>query len=322
MVEPIGQSFPRPSNSLTDDQHASFEDNGYLILKGFYSNDELADFLEDTSELIEQRQQVAGKITIDILEGDEAGRYLLSQVSDQALTHPYKINDLYLDLPACHALNFNPRMMPILGRLLHKEPMVINSLTFKKGSQQTHYFDTYYMPPPVENQMVVTSICLEDQHPDAGPLSYYPGSHKIPAYHFSHAGIHAVADEMPAATAFIEQSIKDRGLQCEEFIGRKGDLFIWHAQLYHGGLPIQNKQLTRRTLVTHYWRAADVSDADLIRTPQGCYMNRGHLVIERPSPIGGSRDLEPLGLIEDYLCPSPNIRSVSSHNYALSYNYP
>ncbi len=80
--------------------------------------------------------------------------------------------------------------------------MVCNSLNFIWGSQQPDHFDTWYMPPPPVPEcppegplkhamhrfrppppppfgLAVSSICLEDVHPDAGPLMYYPGSHAL-----------------------------------------------------------------------------------------------------------------------------------------------
>jgi ectoine hydroxylase-related dioxygenase (phytanoyl-CoA dioxygenase family) len=41
------------------------------------------------------------------------------------------------------------------------------------------------------------------------------------------------------------------------FVARAGDVLVWHAQLLHGGYSIQDKQRTRKTLVTHYFRAQD-----------------------------------------------------------------
>jgi ectoine hydroxylase-related dioxygenase (phytanoyl-CoA dioxygenase family) len=110
------------------------------------------------------------------------------------------------------------------------------------------------MPGPCTDGLVVTSVCLEDVHPDAGPLTYYPGSHEIPPYRFSNGRIAAVPQEMDAATEYALTQVAERSLTAEEFHGHKGDVFIWHEQLYHGGRPIKDPSLTRKSLVTHYWR--------------------------------------------------------------------
>ena len=45
---------------------------------------------------------------------------------------------------------------------------------------------------------------------------------------------------------------KERGLKLEHFMARKADALIWAADLAHGGSPITDPALTRRSLVTHY----------------------------------------------------------------------
>ena len=80
---------------------------------------------------------------------------------------------------------------------------------------------------------------------------------------FSHGRLHAVNEEIEQATRYIELELQKCGLQEEVFVGEAGDVFIWHAQLYHGGTAIIDPEKTRRTLVTHYWRAGDMDEATL-----------------------------------------------------------
>jgi phytanoyl-CoA hydroxylase len=242
---------------------AHWSENGYLVLKAFFGDSQLSAFSADVENLLKNRSLRAGDITIDVLEGPHLGKRMkLRDAPDDALSVAYKLNDLYLESESCRNFSLAPKLVAILSELLDGEPIIINSLNFKKGSQQPLHFDTYYMPPPVENMMAVSSICLEDQSPEAGPISYYPGSHKIPAYVFSHGYLHALDDEMALATEYIKLELEKRGLRKEVFVGEAGDVFIWHAQLYHGGTPIIDPQKTRRSLVTHYWRAGDLADAN------------------------------------------------------------
>ena len=266
-------------NNNLSELKARFEDNGFMVLKNFFSPEELAAFDTDVHNIWQNRQSDGGEITIDVLEGELAGQRLkLKDAPDSALNCAHKVNDLYLESAACRNLNLNNKLCGILKDLFKDDPLVINSLSFRKGSQQPHHFDTYFMPPPVQNQMVVSSICLEDQSPEAGPLSYYPGSHKIEPYVFSHGGIHLAPGEMKNATAYIEEEIKKNELTTETFIGNAGDVFIWHAQLYHGGLPINDENKTRKTLVTHYWRRKDVDANRVALTPEGeSYLKKDHL---------------------------------------------
>jgi ectoine hydroxylase-related dioxygenase (phytanoyl-CoA dioxygenase family) len=124
--------------------------------------------------------------------------------------------------------------------------------------------------------MVVTSVCLEDVHSDAGPLFYLPGSQKIPPYRFSNGTIRAIPAEMDECHAYLDRAIKERGLKREIFLGRKGDVFIWSCQIAHGGSPITDPKRTRKSLVTHYWRANDMAAHKLERVNGGYYFAKDH----------------------------------------------
>ena len=159
--------------------------------------------------------------------------------------------------------------------MLEGEPLICNSLNFERGSQQHFHIDTWYMPPPVEGRMVVASIALDDVDADNGPIAYYPGSHRIPAYRFSTGRLNEVPAEMPQCRAHLDREIAARGLGEVEFRGRSGDVFLWHAQLLHGGRPIRDMARTRASLVVHYWRASDLP-AELVRRDPaaGAYLGR------------------------------------------------
>jgi phytanoyl-CoA hydroxylase len=249
--------LPQLSRSALDpSQREHWERRGYLVLPGFFTEARIDAVNDLVERLWEERERPDNPIVIDVLEGRLRDRRMLFRDAPRdAKDVPYKLNDLYLVEPEIRDLALDRALVSILRSLIGGDPAICNSLNFERGSQQTDHFDTYYMPGPCTGGLVVTSICLEDVHPDAGPLTYYAGSHKIPPHRFSHGGIHAVPDEMDAATAYARGELRVRGLEAEEFHGRKGDVFIWHEQLYHGGRPINDDALTRRSLVTHYWRA-------------------------------------------------------------------
>jgi hypothetical protein len=84
---------------------------------------------------------------------------------------------------------------------------------------------------------------------------------------------------MPDFDDYIDKELANRGLDWTTFPARKGDVFIWHAQLYHGGAPIEDMSLTRKSLVTHYYRAQDIDAASIEDVGGGrCYLRREHQV--------------------------------------------
>jgi|SRR5579863_1361940 len=260
LLSPLSESETKSEHKtfLSPEQRQFWNERGFLILKELIPGHLVADVNAEILNTIENRSSVRN-VKVDCLEGALAGRRIpISETPAEVFLGSFKLNDLYLESEIVRQAALNDRLVAILAELLDGDPIVINSLNFMRGSQQPSHFDTWYMPPPVPNKLIVSSICLEDVHCDAGPLFYYPGSHEIPPYRFSHGGIHAVEAEMDACRAYVEHETAGRGLQENVFLGSAGDVFLWHAQLLHGGLPIRDRDRTRKSVVTHYWRMKDL----------------------------------------------------------------
>src|SRR3954453_4427951 len=249
------------TRALTPEQKEKWDRDGYLVLPQFFGPDivdPINALIERLRDPAKRPEDLARRIVVDLLYGPTGKqRARLADAPPAALKEPVKFNDLLLECDVIRNCNLHPRLVPILDELLDGPPVACNSLNFIQGSEQAEHIDSWFMPPPSQDKMVVTSVCLEDVHPDAGPLFYLPGSHKIPPYHFSNGTIRAIHSEMDKCHAYLDQAIKERGLKREIFLGRKGDVFIWSCQIAHGGTPINDPQRTRKSLVTHYWRAND-----------------------------------------------------------------
>ena len=251
----------------TPDQRAFWNENGFLILEGFFTAaqvDEVNSLVDDIQSPDSRKK--FGDITVDPLTGRYiGGRMQLETAPDEIFEGPIKINDLYLRSDTVRGLALDETLAGILADLMEGEPAICNSLNFIRGSQQAAHIDTWFMAPPDEKRLIVTSICLEDVTPDAGPLFYYPGSQKIPPYRFSTGKLNAVGEELPAASEYVDQQLTERGLEKTVFHGKKGDVFIWSAQLVHGGSEIADLTKSRRSLVTHYF-AADDLPSSMVKT--------------------------------------------------------
>ena len=290
----MGQGNQMPSASAISDtgtapgaralsplQRESWERGGYLVLPHFFGADVIDPINELIATLCDPRKrppELASRVVIDLLSGTGASqRRLLADAPAESLDRPVKFNDLFLECDVVRACNLHPRLVAVLDDLLDGPPAICASLNFIRGSEQVGHVDSWFMPPPADGKMVVTSVCLEDVHPDAGPLFYFPGSHTIAPYRFSTGKLNAVDGEMMQCHEYVHGAIAERGLRRETFIGRKGDVFIWACHLAHGGTPINDPQRTRRSLVTHYWRATDMARHKLNREgPGGYYFAKYH----------------------------------------------
>jgi phytanoyl-CoA hydroxylase len=244
--------------SLTRQQRGDWEANGFLALEGFFSDEEVEPVNEYVDRLWENRRECDPSIVLDFCIGTRSeGRSSLRESPEGVRSAPYKLNDLYIASPVVRALSMDPRLMAILDSLVGGEVMAINTLNFERGSQQAYHFDTFFMPSPVKNKMVAVWVALEDIEPSTGPLAYYPGSNRLPPFRFSHGNLWAVPAEMGEAARYMEAQVAGQHLPETTFVPRRGDVFIWHSQLLHGGSVIQDMSRTRRSLVTHYFRVED-----------------------------------------------------------------
>ena len=226
------------------------------MLKNFYAPERIDQLNSMIDGLWRNRRKLDSSYVIDIfVETDREKRVYFCDAPAEARNKPYKLNDLFLSSAEIREIVAGEKLAPLLTELVGGLPMICNSLNFEFGSQQDYHFDTFYMPSPTPDKMIASWLALEDATDQNGPLSYYPGSHKIPAYKFSNGSTIVIPEEMDAFNAYMQKEINDRGLVPELLLAEKGDLLIWHAQLYHGGSPILDISKTRKSLVTHYFYA-------------------------------------------------------------------
>ena len=165
-----------------------------------------------------------------------------------------------------------PRLQKILNLLIGKKVNVFQSINFYKGSQQAAHSDTIHMTTFPLGFMIAVWIALEDTTFENGPLSYYPESHKLPyvlnndidnegnAWLTGGKSYH-IYEEVLAKKLTTTQLTK------EVFLAKKGDVLIWHANLLHGGEPIINPEITRKSMVMHYFAEDVISYHEYTQRP-------------------------------------------------------
>jgi phytanoyl-CoA hydroxylase len=228
-----------------------FERDGYLALEGFFSGARIDAAAAAMRRLLEERPS---DVVVDHCV--TSVRSLWSEVAGGETRH-FKFNDLYLVSDEIRGLALDPELTAIMTALLGQVPVLCNSLNFEKGSSQPKHIDSLFMTPQTPHKLIASWTAFEDAHPDSGPLSYWPGSHRIPLYTFRDGSHHATAAELSPWYEYIEAQIRERGLEERIFLAKKGDVFLWHSDLLHGGTPIRDPNRTRKSLVCHYYSEAD-----------------------------------------------------------------
>jgi ectoine hydroxylase-related dioxygenase (phytanoyl-CoA dioxygenase family) len=264
MPPALRRFFPADAaGTPTPAQKRFFEENGYLILPGLFAQELMARLKQHLDDLWRNRHDNPAQV-IDCYFGlPNEERTWFRRAPAEVRDAPYKLLDLHLEDETIRDVCAAPALMQVLAGLLGARPMVCNSLLFERGSQQYPHFDTFFMPSATKNMMAASWIAIDPVTQTNGPVYYYPKSHMIEPYVFSHGKINAVFAELETgAQPHIRRIIEEHRLERRLFLAEPGDVLIWHAQLLHGGSNIENPAETRRSLVTHYWTETDFPDPD------------------------------------------------------------
>ena len=223
-------------------------DNGLVVFRGLVNKDKL----ESHKNIIDLERSLINDGKNEFNLGDRIGQ----------LHQKY---ENFLDI-------INEKiLLDFITEVIDDEPCVMGSLNFERGSEQGLHSDCIFFWPEPSYQMVGVWVALEDISPNSGPLTYVPGSHKLPFYF-----VDDLCEKFPEAKKLvidgkngtnkdnnvselgnlwtknlneliIENSLEERILQL-----RAGDVVVWHSQLVHGGSRVIDKKLSRKASVFHF----------------------------------------------------------------------
>jgi len=230
----------------------AFPENGYAILSSFFSPTEV--------ELVENELKTlldTGKVAYNT-----AGKVMF------AIHHS----------AALRKLGEKQELLAILAEIMGKPARLFQSINFERGSQQPSHSDSIHMTTQPRGLLSAAWVALEDIQPGSGELHYYPGSHRLPYYMnaaYGNEGGRWLIGPKPyrAYEEMLAGKIKEAGLKKETFLACAGDVLLWHANLIHGGEPVTNAELTRKSMVFHYFGDGAI-----------CY----HEITQRPALLGKS----------------------------------
>lgn len=215
-------------------QLVSFVEEGFMVLKGFYSSEKLTEHNLAIDELLDDH-------TIDF---NYSGSKLMDvhQVSDLVNRHFFK----------------NERLLRLLAFIFGKEVIPFQSIHFISGSQQRAHSDSIHMSTYPPGYLLAAWTALEDIGHDQGPVFYYPGTHRWPYvscedYESGNTKWMIGKKSYAKYENYIDELISTSGIKPKLFTAQAGDVLIWHANLLHGGSAIKKEGATRRSMVAHYY---------------------------------------------------------------------
>jgi len=164
--------------------------------------------------------------------------------------------DRFTDIDAVREIALNYDIQAMLAVLHGYDPYPFQTLNYPRSSMaRTHSDYIHFAAHPVA-LMSAAWVALMDINPDAGPVFYYEGSHKLAPFNMQDFGLddrskhrlnYAKYQDIMTAT------MKKLGYKYGEAVVKKGEVFIWSANLVHGGPLANDPSLLRLSQVTHYF---------------------------------------------------------------------
>lgn len=228
------------------DDMAQFIRDGYAVLPGAIAPADVDAIVADTLAIHAEPDRFVLK---------NKGAYV-DPVDLDGLNRGHRIVDIYAISGAARRAIFAPRVSAMLRTIFAEPAVAMQSISFEYGSQQAIHQDTAYVIARKPLAFAAIWIALEDVEYGTGELIYYPGGHRFAPYMFGGERRHWIAgrDGQDVHREFLAQlhvQAQERGIKMQRFLAKKGDVFVWHADLPHGGSQILQDR-TRRSLVVHF----------------------------------------------------------------------
>jgi len=244
-VEAIDKKYEALSSEVKD-QVAGFGDDGYAIIKGFFSE--------------ERVDAINSEVDRMLATGEVSYKY------QNKIMFAIHKSQLIYDMGA------DGDLMKVLDYLQGEKTSLFQSINFKTGSNQRTHSDAIHMSTFPRGRMIAVWVALEDMSLENGPLHYYPGSHRLPYVmneDFGNASSRwwLGPKEYSDYEDRIAEIIEEKKLKKDVFVAQKGDVLIWHANILHGGEKVVDPYSTRKSVVFHYYADKCIAFHEITERP-------------------------------------------------------
>ncbi len=206
-------------------------ENGYVILRGLFTTDEVNAMNAEVDRLIRNK----------VVDFNFTGRKIMFAFHHSELLRTH-VHDR--------------RILDVMDFLLGRKVKVFQSINFLTGSEQHAHSDSIHMTTHPLGYMIAAWIALEPVNGDNGCLVYHPGSHKLPYLlnnSYDHGGNRfTIGDDAYARYEdAIDKEIASGDFPAVELHTQPGDVLLWHANLLHGGKRMITPNASRKSMVIH-----------------------------------------------------------------------
>lgn len=212
----LTEEYAPKKNILTDKQILDFQNNGFLVLEKFIKPElidvHMSNPKRNHSEKVDHTKD--GSI-LNILCGDEV-QEVLKQLDYAVALH--------------------------------------SAVTYETSSEKPWHQDVVLTSKFGGAQYVGVWVACEDISEDSGPFQLIAGSHKwdIDYKHVYDFPEDELGKGILQERTQLEVDKRKSESKVFKFHAKKGDIIIWHGQLFHSASTPENRNATRKSLTGHY----------------------------------------------------------------------
>jgi Phytanoyl-CoA dioxygenase (PhyH) len=161
-------------------------------------------------------------------------------------------------VPAIVDLFADRRLLKWIELFMGRSAIPFQTIVGEWGTEQEIHTDAIHQTTFPLGFHVSAWLACQDIEVDAGPLFYYPRSHRLPYALAADVGIRPEAKDRSGEyrekyIPFIEDVVAEHRLRRKVFLAKKGDVLIWHHNLLHGGSAIIDQSLNRRSMALFFY---------------------------------------------------------------------
>ncbi len=232
------------TGTLTAEQIAQFERDGFLIVRQMFQPDEI-DLIRDTFMDVVRDGPVEGLSDVGRItdRNDPLWRY-------GRLMHPH-LNATGAPRDVAMRYMLDPRVHDVLADLYGEEPLAAQSMFYFKPpgarGQDLHQDNFYLRIHP--GTCMAAWVAVDDADRENGGLVAVPGSHKL--------DVVCPEDNSDPTRFFTGHHVAvPEGLHEEPADMKAGDVLFFNGSVIHGSYPNTSSSRFRRSFICHYGPAS------------------------------------------------------------------
>ena len=230
---------------ITSQDKELYQQNGYAVVRGVFSEEECADFRSHYMKLRADGPKPGDMVADTQKAGDPLKSF-------PRMIHMHRWDETSLKWV------LDPRLEECLTEFLGSEPLAVQTMVYFKPAgargQALHQDNFYLRAQP--GTCMAAWLALDPCDEENGCMRIVPGSHEWPIL---------CTEEADTAASFTNVTVPvPEGVEAVPVIMEAGDVLFFNGSVVHGSYPNLSEDRFRRALIGHYIesRAERVTEFD------------------------------------------------------------